>query len=95
MDMSMDDYEVNDLKDWWEGDLAVSKSKSNLLSSHEYPRRQSRKRTLYEPHKNLGEESTWAYYIICNPHHPPTRFFFNKLQMKTFDDVKVHPDKAS
>lgn len=24
MDMAMDDYEVNDLKDWWEGDLAVS-----------------------------------------------------------------------
>lgn len=24
MDMTMDDYEVNDLKDWWEGDLAVS-----------------------------------------------------------------------
>lgn len=30
MDMTMDDYEVNDLKDWWEGDLAVSFSSSIL-----------------------------------------------------------------
>lgn len=71
MDMTMDVYEVNDFKDWWETDLEVSRNPSISLIPV----------CLLTEIKNFRMKSTWAVSIIIVS-YPPTRALNSKWKSR-------------